>query len=51
MSLSSFFFKMRDGRYLRLDHKNSENYKFSQAYEISEKLFDKKAIKRERILK
>lgn len=51
MSLSSFYFRMHDGRYLRLDHKNSENYKFIQAYEIQESEFNIREIYRERIIK
>lgn len=49
MSLTSFFFRMHDGRHLRLDHNNSEAYRFTNSYESPESDFNERLCLLKRI--
>ena len=49
MSLTSFYFKMVNGKVYKLEHNNSENYKFANAVKIDPDLFDYTQIQSKKI--
>eukprot|EP00347_Sterkiella_histriomuscorum_P022786 403337167 len=49
MSLSSFYFKMQDGRYLKLDHCNSPAATYSSAYQIDPSEYDYQKVYMQRV--